>query len=97
MITNETYDKARRWCFRLLGNLGALDPYLMKKIQTFYQGGGANDDDDLSTNLPFMQEIRSDKLKSMSPVKSTADARRKGSNAQTDEMKGLMDNTGLAI
>lgn len=41
-----------------MGTLGALDPYLIKKILIVYQGGGSlDDDDDFSVNLNLMKEI----------------------------------------
>lgn len=43
--------------------MGALDPYLIKKILTQFIGGTGEDEEDLTLNLPLTKEINIEKQK----------------------------------
>jgi len=45
--------------------MGALDPYLIKKIMTQYYGGAGEDEDDLTLNIPLTKEINIEKVKTV--------------------------------
>ena len=44
LIKTETNKKVRRLVFRFFGTIGALDPFLMKKIEQAYEGSNVADD-----------------------------------------------------
>lgn len=48
LISNETNPKSRWLVFKLIGTIGALDPYLIKKIMNKYFGGVSEDEEDLT-------------------------------------------------
>jgi len=58
LIQNETNFNIRKLVYKLLGTIGALDPYLIGKILVFIS---VEEDEELALNLPLLKET--DKLK----------------------------------
>lgn len=55
LVQNEQSTSIKRLVFRLIGTIGALDPYLVKQIQLYYNAstdGSLDPSADVHTNIP---------------------------------------------
>jgi hypothetical protein len=55
LIQNETAPSIRKIVLRLIGSIGAVDPYLIKQIHLYYHNDAR--DGELAENVPFLKEI----------------------------------------
>ena len=46
LVQNEPHSKTRGLVFKLLGTIGAIDPYIMKMVLTVHEGGTSSQDAD---------------------------------------------------
>lgn len=57
LIQIEQSVSIKKLVFKLIGTLGALDPYLVKQITLYYNSTDGLDDSDIKQNIPILQEI----------------------------------------
>lgn len=49
--------------FKLIGTLGAVDPYLINQIKFYHKQKNNNEDDEMINNLPYMLGIEPGMIK----------------------------------
>jgi serine/threonine-protein kinase mTOR len=98
LIQNETNFTIRKLVYRLIGTLGALDPYLIGKILVFIS---VEEDEELALNLPLLKETdRIKKYGNKSTIKHLSKRALKESkeiNAEGVTARKASDNTGIPL
>lgn len=98
MIQNETSLSIRKLVYKLLGTIGALDPYLIGKIRVFIS---VEEDEELALNLPLLKEI--DLQKKFSNKNSLKSLSKRGLmeskeiNSEERANRSAFDNTGIPL
>lgn len=98
LIQNETSLHIRKQVYKLLGTIGALDPYLIKKIFVFIS---VEADEELALNLPLLKEIdKQEKFSNKSSIKNLNKhvlLASKEINADSKKTKGISGSTGIPL
>ena len=98
LIQNESTLRIRKLVYKLLGTMGALDPYLIRQIMTYISEKA---DRDLLLNIPLLSEI--DKLKKFSNDSTIKNLNKhvlvasKEIDKEVDKVKGISGSTGVPL
>ena len=75
LVQNEQSSSIRRLVFKLIGTLGALDPYLVKQIQLYYNSSDGVEGSDMHSNIPLLrlidQHVSNPDLSNLAEVQSS--------------------------
>lgn len=64
LVQSEPVSHIKDLVFKLIGTLGAVDPYLINQIKYYHKQKNANEDDEMLNNIPQMLGIEPDMMKS---------------------------------
>ena len=58
LVQSEPVAAIKDLVFKLIGTLGAIDPYLINQIKFYHKQKNANEDDEMLNNIPAMLGIK---------------------------------------
>ena len=98
LVQNETNFSIRKLVYKLLGTIGALDPYLISKILVFIS---VEEDEELVLNLPLLKEIdilnKYGNTSSIKDLSKSALMRSKEINSESLMSNQKTDNTRVPL